>query len=63
MSAGVADVNDLSEKYREHVRGFLEKLRAYKFERGASHLEAWINDQVERPALLEISQLFGCGRA
>lgn len=56
-------MNDLSEKYREHVRGFLEKLRAYKFLRGAAHLEAWINDQVERPALLEISQLFGCGRA
>lgn len=58
-SLGLADLNPLSAKYKEHIRSFLGKLRDYGIHRGAQYLEDWIDDNLLLLPPLDISSFFG----
>ena len=58
---GVAELNPLSAKYKDHIRSFLEKLRAYNMVRGAAYFEDWIEDRLTFLPPLDISLRFGFG--
>ena len=55
LLAGVAERNPLSQKYVDEVLRFIPVLKAYKLERGAAHLQAWVQGTLDRAPLLDVS--------
>ncbi len=59
LHSGVADLNPLSEKYKDHIRSFLPKLRSFNMIRGAKYLEDWIEGALVPLPPLDISKFLG----
>lgn len=53
----MADLNPLTEKYKDHIRSFLPKLRSFNMIRGANYLEDWIEGKLVPLPPLDISKL------
>ena len=52
---GVADMNEITKDYRDHVLKFVPTLRSYNLHRAANYLETWVSGRYVAAPLLDIS--------
>ncbi|CAK9087504.1 FO synthase subunit 1 [Durusdinium trenchii] len=45
----------LPEDYREHLRKYVPTLRSYNLDRAATHIEEWLNDELQLKPLLDVA--------
>lgn len=52
---GVADLNEITRDYRDHVLKYIPTLHSYNLHKAADYLEQWVSGQYTASPLLDIS--------
>lgn len=52
--AGIAEKNDLSRKYQDHLRSYIPVLRSWGMERAAEYFDQWTKGELEPIPVLDI---------
>ena len=59
IPAGLAPKNPISQDYANHIAKFLPALKTHGLDRAASHLDAWIRDELPLQPLLKVWACLG----
>jgi hypothetical protein len=52
-------MNVITQDYRDHILKFIPVMRSFNEHEAADHLQSWLDDELEKAPLLDVSAQLG----